>query len=263
MPTEIQLPDYLKSMVDSSLADATAGLITTADKKPRISTKGRKFRIIEDGEEVAASEGPLHITILAAEPEKGLAKAYYESTYVGGAAKPPSCSSRDGISPDTWVEKPLSDACMTCEKNAWGSATSAAGKPAKACKDSKKLLVARPDNIEGNVYELSVAASSLKKLSDYGKTLASNHVPMAAAITSISFADAEYPLLDFEFNGILKEDVGQKALQRAESKDFEGDAPALSAPKTDVKEDKPKPKKKATKKADESDSVDDLLGSWG
>ena len=192
------VPDYLKNQGSAPSSDVDS-LASASLSIPRISLKGKKFRVILDGEEIIKPGPTLEVVILAVEPEAGLfIKTYYEGAYNPADTSPPSCASSNGIHPDSWVTSPVSDRCNTCPKNVFGSATSTSGKRAKACKDSKRIWVTLPDDIEGTVFALGVPVTSLKNVSDYAKLLKSNNYPMTAVVTLLSMDDeSDYPQILF------------------------------------------------------------------
>lgn len=226
--SSVKLPDYLLDLTDR--IEESAGLISSGISVPRISIRGRQFRFVVDGDEVSKQTEPIHVIILGVEPDNGMAKTYYESGYQPGSSDPPDCSSWNGVSPDSWVDDPKSDFCANCEKNIWGSATSQTGKKAKACKESKRLMVVDTRDINGQVFIFNVTIASLKALSEYGKFLISNNVPMAAAVTQISFVDSEFPQVEFNFGGILNKANGVQMLKRSSDKEWKTDIASLPAP---------------------------------
>lgn len=264
MSNEITLPDYLKKMVDGGSVDS-AGLVSATSSVPRISLKGRQFRFIEGGEEVKKEAGPIYVIFLGAQPENGMSKTWYEGSYNPNDSGPPSCSSSDGVHPDSWVSNPQAESCSACEKNKWGSATSLAGKKAKACRDSKRIMVVEPDDIEGGtIYILNVTISSLKALSEYGRMLNANSVPMAAAITKLSMVDSDFPQLEFEFAGCLKEENGIKAMERSTKREWDSfdSKPKLeNQSKPQLTQDTPVAEEKSAAPAKPAD-VDDILNKW-
>lgn len=226
----IKLPSYLQDMTEK--VEESLGLISTGVSVPRISIRGRQFRFVVDGEEISKQTEPINVIILGVEPDKGMAKTFYASGYQPGSTDPPDCSSWNGVTPDTWVDNPQADYCANCEQNVWGSATALSGKKAKACKDSKRLMVVDTKDIKGRIFIFNVTIASLKALSEYGKFLVSNNVPMAVAVTQVAFIDAEFPQVEFNFGGILNKEVGTTMLSRSEEKEWKADiAPALSAGK--------------------------------
>lgn len=222
MSNEIVIPDYLKKFIATSNPSADADAMASASLSfPRISLRGRKFRVIEGGEEIQKPADELFCTILAVEPGAGLMqKTFYRNGYASGDKSPPDCSSANGVTPDSWVSNPVASKCSTCPMNQFGSATSNNGKKSKACKDSKRLWVAMPDNLEGTVYSLGVPVTSLKAMAEYGNLLKTNGVPSAAVITKLSMKDTEFPELLFDFVGVLEQSALDVSMKRNESKDF-------------------------------------------
>lgn len=222
MANEMAIPEHLKRYMTSSSASTDADSMASASiSRPRISLRGRKFRIIEGGEEIRRPADELLCVILAVEPGSGLMqKTFYAKGYVSGDSSPPDCSSANGIQPDPWVNNPVSNACKSCPKNVFGSATSNNGKKTKACKDSKCLWIALPDDIEGTVFALNVPVTSLKAMSEYGGMLKANGVPTAAVITRLTMKDSEFPELIFEFAGVLEEKTLEIAMDRNERRNW-------------------------------------------
>ena len=219
---EITLPDgNLPAHLQGRTSDAS-DLVTSQGSVPRISLRGRRFRLIKDGEEQAAPEGsPLTVVIMAATPHgKACAKTYYAEGYTPGSDEPPDCSSEDGVHPSSMVDAPVHTNCAECPMNAWGSTKTMQGKDAKACKDQKHLWVVNPNNINGVVYRLSVPPASLRALSDYGRALAARNVPIDAIISKISFADSEFPQLVFAFDGFLSQEKFEEVTERGAQGDI-------------------------------------------
>jgi len=220
----LDMPEWLISLVEGGQVQSNAEqLISSISSVPRISLKGQKFRFIENGEEVKKESDKIHVVILGVQPEHGMAKTYYEKPY-SGENEPPTCSSWDGIRPDSWITTPQSDLCATCKWNKWGSAVSKSGGKAKKCRDSKILMVVDPRDIEnGTIYLLNVTVASLKNLSNFGKTLARHKppIPLESVITTITMdEDSDTPLLHFHPAGILKQESGMKAIERARKKEW-------------------------------------------
>ena len=280
------VPEYLKAYMAQPNTEADS-LASSSISIPRISLRGRKFRLIEGGEEIRKPSDELHAVILAVEPEAGLfVKTYYEGQYNSGDSSPPTCASSNGIAPDTWVTTPQSNRCATCPKNQFGSATSRSGKKAKACRDSKRVWMALPEDIEGTVYAMNIPVTSLKNVSEYGRLLKTNGFPISAVITKISMEDAEFPQLMFEMAGFLNEETGKTAIERNIARDWNigaastaplleyrsgADKPAAlpsvaqatARPQADASIiDQPKGNVTDVKVAADGKSVDSVLGNW-
>lgn len=234
------VPDYLKNQTSAPSSDVDS-LASSSLSIPRISLKGKKFRVILDGEEIRKPGPELEAVILAVEPEAGLfIKTYYEGAYNPNDTSPPTCSSSNGIHPDSWVTSPVSDRCNTCPKNVFGSATSASGKKAKACKDSKRVWLALPEDIEGTVFALGIPVTSLKSVAEYAKLLKNNNYPMTAIVTKLSMdEDSDFPQLKFEVARFLDEESFITATKRNSERDWDI-ASASSVPMLPNHMEKPK-----------------------
>lgn len=269
MSQEIQIPDYLKGIVDESAND----LVSVGGSVPRISIKGRQFRFKVDGEEIHKQTEPIDVIVLGVVPKAHMAKTFYKDGYQPGVTDPPDCSSFLGEVPDEWISNPQNPTCRDCAQNTWGSATSMSGKKAKACKDSKRLMVIdakTASDEDPTLFIFNVTIASLKALSEYGKFLISNNLPISAVVTTIEFVDSEFPQVEFKFRAVLNEKNGTKMMERATKEEWmagysskqlsapEGGgspAPQLSAP-PDKKESAP-PEEKPPAHQD-----GDILEKW-
>jgi hypothetical protein len=223
---KIELPDYLKNMMDDSAKD----MVTSGTSAPRISLRGQKFRFKVDGNEEEVTSDPINIIILGVIPESHMAKTFYISGYVPGSTDPPDCSSFFGEVPDTWVSSPQSTFCRDCGHQVWGSAKSMSGGKSKACKDSKRLVVIKAADAKQEdpvKYLINITIASLKALSAYGKFLIDNKLPMAACITQVYFIDSDFPQVEFKFLGVLNEAVGKPLLMLSSKKEWMEDKPDI------------------------------------
>jgi hypothetical protein len=152
----------------------------------------------------------------------------------------------------------VSARCFDCKFNAFKSAKNGKG---KACADSKQLAVVEAADVEGDMYVLSVPATSLKNLGAYTKEMVGKGAPIEAAVTRLSFDDDEvYPKLQFDFLAFLNSDTAPKTIERSKKKEwaegnFDLSAVALedkSAPVAAIEAPKP-----VTKSDD-----DELLSQW-
>ena len=206
------MPEYMKQFLAQANAD-TNSLVSSSISVPRLSYRGKRWRFIVEGEEEIVKELEVKVVIVGVEPEAGrFVKTFYAATYAAGDSAPPDCSSSNGIAPDVWVSMPQAQRCQLCPKNVFGSAASRTGGKAKACHDSKRLWVVRPDDFE-MVYGLNVPVMTLKNLAAYGKYIASNNLPLALVITELSMDDeAEFPKLCFKHVGFIDQAHTQEAM---------------------------------------------------
>lgn len=223
MSNEMMIPEHLKKYMSNPAASSEADSMAAASISiPRISLRGRKFRLIVGGEEIQKPSDEVFVVILAVEPGAGLMqKTYYKKGYASGDSAPPDCSSSDGVVPDSWVNDPVNPTCRNCPMGVFGSAVNPNnGKKTKACKDSKRLWVALPNDIGGTVFAMNVPVTSLKAMAEYGQMLKTNNIPTAAVMTKLSMKDSEFPELIFEFAGVLAEEVLETSMARNEAKDW-------------------------------------------
>lgn len=234
-PAAPAIPEYLKKYMATAEAPAASSdadsMASSSMSIPRISLKAKKFRWIDQGEEVKA-EPVTHGVILAVEPEAGkFVKTYYDGPYSPGDTSPPTCTSSDGVRPDQWVTTPQNDLCATCKWNVFGSATSLKGKKAKKCRDSKRLWMVMPEAIDGTVFGLNTPVTSLGALSDLGKKIKETGLPLSAAVIKMSMhEDESFPIVLFELAGWLNEKSGEEAIARNQAKNWQGVLKELNPP---------------------------------
>jgi len=206
------VPAYLKKYQDQA-ADQAEKLADASTSVPRLSLKGKKFKLLEGGEELKKPSLELDVIILDSQPEgRNFIKTYYDGSFNPQDTAPPDCSSSNGVHPDGWVQNPQHHNCAQCPKNQFGSATSAVGKKAKACRDSKRLYITLPEAVGDKVFILNVPVTSLKNLAAFGRMIATEGYPLFAVITTLTFDDEQdYPVLMFTIKGFLKEVDGEKA----------------------------------------------------
>ena len=207
VPANIKVPAHLAARVGkpSALAQAMAGGITGGSDFPRISIKGARFRIVEDGTETVINQTSLDVVVVGANPR--LSKTWYAKEWNKDAEpSAPDCYSLDGVGPNPESTSPQNDLCASCKWNAWGSKVAPNGQQLKACSDKKRLAVVAADDATGPVYLLEVTPAALKGLNAYQKELSVRGIAPEIVRTRISFdTDASFPKLIFSFGGFLDE----------------------------------------------------------
>jgi len=199
-------PNYgqLSSKFGDALDDnAMAGGVTAG--YPILRIKGKVWTITRAGAEPHVlmrpdNDGPrnsVELVLLAA--SQHLSKVYYEQ-YEDGAAKPPECFSHNGIVPHPSSTKKQNVNCASCPQNQWGSRITAAGKPGKACRDSKRIAVSPLGDIRNETFGgpmlLRVPADSLTEFKNYSQQMRSMGFPYFTVGTKISFdPNQAYPKL--------------------------------------------------------------------
>lgn len=208
VPTNIQVPAHIQARMaqGSALTNSLAGGLPQGAGAPRISLKGSRFRIVEDGVETVLPETQIDVVIVGANPQ--LSKTWYASDWKPDAEPTaPDCFSLNGISPDPESTMPQHDLCASCPHNAWGSKVTPNGMKVKACSDLKRLAVVAADDPAGTVYLLTVTPAALKGLNEYQKQLSQRSFPVEAVRTRLSFdTNASFPKLQFGFGGFLDEE---------------------------------------------------------
>lgn len=207
---------YLAGITDT----ISAKLAGSAGGK-RLSIRGGVFRMMSQGQEVAKSPDR-HLNVVVIDAAPTISRTYYKGTYQEGVNVPPDCWSDDGIKPDTDVPNKKSATCMDCPMNIKGSGQG----ESKACRFSQRLAVVLADNIEGDIYGLTLAATSLfgkgpdnaMPLQQYTRKLSGHGLPINAVVTKMQFdLDSATPKLIFSAERPLSEAEYKSAAQQASS----------------------------------------------
>jgi len=256
IPTNMQVPAHLADKIGkgSALTESLGAGIGGGADFPRISIKGSRFRIIEDGVETVLDTTVLDAVIVGANPR--LSKTFYAAEWnPDSEPSAPDCFSLDGIRPHPDSTAPQNDLCASCPNNAWGSKITPNGQKVKACADQKRLAIVAADDPEGAAYLLAVTPSALKGLNAYHKELTMRGIPAELVRTRISFdTDASFPKLKFGFGGFIDEDTYETVEKLFGSDEVlaitgEKDPATAVAEAAPAEEEAPKPKRKPRAKA--------------
>lgn len=195
-----QVPAHIAKRGISAVAKALTG--GSAQTGKRISIKGGVFRLVVDGKEVTAIEDRhLDIVIVNAAPK--VSRTYYAGNYVEGQTTAPSCWSQDGDKPDAGVKAPQHSNCANCPQNVKGSGQG----ESRACRFSQRLAVVLANDVEGDVMQLSLAATSIfgkaegenRPLQEYARYLTAQGIDPTMLITRMKFdTKAPVPKLFFK-----------------------------------------------------------------
>jgi hypothetical protein len=195
------LPAFARKGEISAAAKALAGGGGGQSGK-RISIKGGVFRLMVDGKEVTAiDERYLDVVIVNTAPK--VSRTFYAGVYEEGSAKPPECWSADGDKPDASVKAAQGSNCASCPQNVKGSGQG----DSRACRFSQRLAVLLANDIEGDVMQLSLAATSIfgkadgdsRPLQEYARYLIAQGVDPTMLITRMKFdTKAPVPKLFFK-----------------------------------------------------------------
>lgn len=260
--SDTKLPAFLANRKGGN-ADLTANV---GAGFPVMSIKGKNWAIVrgderkvitrkdEDGDEVPART--IEVVLLRA--NKNLSKNFYAKEFEEGTNAEPDCSSANGLTPDSHIEKPVAKSCATCPKNVWGTGKGGKG---KACQDHRRMAVAPAGQINDPML-LRVPPASLKPLAEYAKMLDKRGVDYDAVVTKLKFdVDSSTPLLVFEPRGFVDEETYAKIQETKASELVEqiiGTAES-ARPAAPAKSDDDEEFEQAPAKAKKSDVSDEEL----
>jgi hypothetical protein len=217
-----QLPAFARSGELSDIAKALAGGGAGGGGK-RISIKGGVFRLMSAGKEVAAvDERFLDVVIVKAAPK--VSRIFYAAKYDGETAAQPDCWSPDGDKPDAKSANKQADTCESCPQNIAGSGNG----QSRACRYQQRLAVVLANNIEGDVMQLALPATSIfgkeegenRPLQAYARWLVAQSVDPSMVVTRMKFdTKAEAPKLHFKAMRWLTDDEFTQAGDQGKTDD--------------------------------------------
>lgn len=196
------VPAFARTAEISELTKALAGGGGGGFGK-RISIKGGTFRLIVDGKQVAAiEERYLDVVIVNAAPQ--ISRTYYQGSFSEDSVQAPTCWSADGTTPHKDCKTPQAPSCAGCPMNEKGSGQG----ETRACRHNQRIAVVLANDIDGDVMQLQLAATSifgkehdgLYPLQAYARFLAAQNINANMVITRMKFdlSDASYPKLTFK-----------------------------------------------------------------
>jgi len=252
----------------------------------RISIEGGVWKMMVNGKEVAKNEDrTMNVVIVAAAPEKS--RTYYGTVYKKGVVASPDCWSADSKTPDAKAKNPQATKCADCPQNIKGSGQG----DSRACRFSQRLAVVLENDIGGDVYQLTLPATSIWSeaangkwaLQTYAKMVAGKGIPISSVVTEMRFdTDSATPKITFKAVRYLETEEFEQALEQGktdaatraitmtvaqvdgvkdvEAEEEEADEPAKPAAevqpvkRVSKKEEAPAPKKDVSKILEEWDN---------
>ena len=184
-----QRPSYALVKQDaSSITKALAGGGGFPGK--RISIKGGVFRLIDAGKEVASIEDR-HLDIVMVRAAEHIGRTYYSQPFNEDTPTAPDCWSADGLKPDVTAAHPQSAQCASCPQNIKGSGN----EDSRACRFSQRVAVLLANDVEGDVLQLNLPATSLfgkedgdsRPLQAYARYLSANNSNVEQFVTRVKF----------------------------------------------------------------------------
>ena len=195
-------PSFARNHELSETAKALTGG-GVGNSTQRISIKGGVFRLLAGGKEIAAiDERFLDVIIVKAAPK--VSRIFYAKSYDGDNITGPDCWSNDGERPDASAENKQGTTCMSCPQNIAGSGQG----NSRACRYQQRLAVVLENNIEGDILQLTLPATSVfgkedgdkRPLQAFARNLAMQNPPISPEmiVTRMKFdTKAEAPKLHF------------------------------------------------------------------
>jgi len=214
-----EVPAHLR---DGGLSDTAKALGASGGMK-WISIKGSVFRMMTGAQEVATNEDRgMNMVIVGSAP--GYARTFYKGSYKEGVKASPACWSDNGQTPSEDAPIPQSRMCASCPQNAKGSDANTGG---RACRYSARLAVMLENDTKGDLYGISIPATSIfgsadsekySSLQDYVKKLAGHGYDVVKVVTEFRF-DTKSPVPKLMFRAVrpLSEQEWNNVQDKAQS----------------------------------------------
>ena len=254
-----QTPAFARKGELSALAKSLTGG-TGGGSTKRISIKGGVFRLMADGKEITSiDDRHLDVVIVNAAPK--ISRTFYAGQYVEGETKGPDCWSADGETPDASIEEPQASNCASCPMNVKGSGQG----ESKACRFSQRLAVVLANDVQGDVMQLTLAATSIfgkeegdkRPLQAYARYLAAQNINPETLVTRLRFdTKAAVPKLFFQPVRWLEDDEYAVSIKKGASTEAKM-AVTMSVAKPAEKAPQLEGKKPSIKKEETAESFDE------
>jgi hypothetical protein len=212
------LPAHLQNV---KLDDFTKAFANSGGSVKRITLRGRVFRLIDGGKEIAKNTDP-SMDVVIVNGSRTVQKSYYAAEYNPDETSVPDCWSSDGERPDADAADPQHSHCKECPQAIKGSA----GAGRAACRYSMRLAVVLSKNIGGDIYQLILPQKSLFGQGDvdhmpflqYAKYVAQSGYNLNMLSTRLTFdTDSDFPKLVFNRSEFLDQDNYNTAVAQGET----------------------------------------------
>lgn len=212
------LPAHLQNV---KLDDFTKAFASSGGSVKRISLRGRVFRLVDGGKEVAKNTDP-HLDVIVVNGSTTVQKTFYKNDYNADETSTPDCWSSDGERPDADVEDPQSHNCKDCPRAIKGSG----GGSKTQCRFSMRLAVVLMNNPGGDIYQLVLPSKSIFGSGDmdhmpflqYARFVGSSGFNLNMLATRMSFdLDSDVPKLFFSNLEFLDTETYQIAVDQGQS----------------------------------------------
>ena len=212
------LPAHLANV---KLDDFTKSFATAGGSVKRISLRGRVFRLVDGGKEIAKNTDP-HLDVVIVNGSTTVQKTYHANSYSADETSVPDCWSSNGEHPDAEVETPQHHNCKECPHAIKGSA----GGNKTQCRFSQRVAVVLANNPTGDIFQLVIPALSLFGAGDmehmpflqYARYVGSSGFNLNMLITRLTFdTDSDVPKLFFSNVEFLDMDSYNAVVAQGES----------------------------------------------
>lgn len=217
------MPAHLQNV---KLDNFTQAFTASGGSTKRISLRGKVFRLVDGGKEIAKNTDP-HLDVIIVNGSTTVQKTFHAGTYSQEETAPPDCWSSDGERPDAEVENPQSSGCKECPMAIKGSA----GGTKTKCRFSQRVAVVLANNPTGDIFQLVIPAMSLFGSGDmehmpflqYARYVGGSGFNLNMLITRLTLDDdADVPKLFFSNVEFLNSDTYDSIVEQ-------GTAPAAVA----------------------------------
>lgn len=277
-----QVPDFVKRR--GGLSEVAKALAGGGGGGKRISIKGGVFRLMSGGKEIASIEDR-HLDVVIVNAAQTVNRVFYMKKFESDNPSAPDCWSADGVTPSAESENKQAAKCEECPQNIAGSGNG----NSRACRYQQRLAVVLANDIDGDVLQLALPATSIfgkedgdkRPLKAYAQWLAAQNIDPTDVITRLKFdTSSESPKLFFKAMRFLSDGEYESCQTQAKSGDalkaitmtvakldgapkvaapLEGAAPRAKA-KVEAEDDEappPPPKKAAKAKAEPVEEADE------
>ena len=212
------LPAHLQHV---KLDDFTKAFTSSGGSVKRISLRGRVFRLVDGGKEIAKNTDP-HLDVIVVNGSTTVQKTFYKSDYNAEETSTPDCWSSDGERPDADVEDPQANNCKDCPRAIKGSG----GGNKAQCRFSMRLAVVLMNNPSGDIYQLVLPSKSIFGSGDmehmpflqYARFVGNSGFNLNMLATRMSFdLDSDVPKLFFSNLEFLDTDTYQIAVDQGQT----------------------------------------------
>lgn len=193
------------AQIDGGVDEETRAVAGAGSGGKRISIKGGVFRKIVGGKEVGAIEDR-YMNVIFVKMNPTPSRTFYSQGYREGEKISPVCWSTNSTTPDAEVKNPQGVSCDRCPQSVKGSGQGGNG---SACRLSWRTAVVLPNDVNGDVMQLVLPATSSFGKEENGRwpfrpyvqMLAANSISANRVVTRMQF-DTSYPVPRVVFSAV-------------------------------------------------------------